>query len=139
MKGKLTGIRRIKLNDGRVYEALSIGGKTYNLWDSEYIGKLKPGDTIDYEFTQSGKYKNIKKLAIVNAPPAESSEQKNPGKPINPLLRKDIEIVRMSCIKSALYITNDLIELNPDEKAEKTVEVARVFEKYVTDFDNFED
>ncbi len=43
----------------------------------------------------------------------------------------------MSCLKTALYATQDLIDLPLDEKADKIVEVAKKFESYVTDFGEF--
>jgi hypothetical protein len=51
-------------------------------------------------------------------------------------LKKDREIVRMSCIKSAIYLTKDFGGMDLDDRAESVVEVARKFERYVTDVED---
>ena len=145
MKGKIEKIWRNELDDGRVYATLSIDGTRYNLWDKKYLNNLKEGDTVDYEFRKSGKYNNIKSISKANGNPKAESNSKaklpynglnNNG--IDQQLKKDLEIVRMSCLKTAaLYITQDMIDLPLDKKADTIVDVARKFESYVTDFGDF--
>ncbi len=145
MKGKIAKIWMNNLDDGRTYATLSINGERYTLWDKKYLNSLKEGDTVSYDFKQSGKYKNIKSISKVNANPKDESNSKaklpynglnNNG--IDQQLKKDLEIVRMSCLKTAaLYITQDMIDLPLDKKADTIVEVAKKFESYVTDFEDF--
>lgn len=139
MKGKISKIWHNKLDDGRTYDTLSIDGERYNLWNKEYLGKLKEGDMLEYEFTKKGKYKNIQKLTIQeqtehNTPDADKEEQKTY---LNPMIKKEREIARMSCIKSAIYAVGQLVDLDVDEKTDKIIDVAKKFEKYITDFSEF--
>jgi len=126
------------LNDGRTYATLSINGERYNLWDKNYLNNLKEGDKVDYDFKQSGKYKNIKNISKVNSNPKTNTTYNgldNNG--IDPSFKKDLEIVRMSCLKSAIYATRESDGLDLDERADTVIDVARKFENYVTDFEEF--
>jgi len=42
-----------------------------------------------------------------------------------------MEIIRMSCLKSASEILHGLF-IDPDEKTKKAMEISKEFEKYVT-------
>ena len=136
MKGKIDKIKINNLADGRKYATLSINGETYNLWNAQYLDRLKEGDIISYNFTQKGRYKNIGNILKV-----ESGQKTDIPKQsglnmsiIPPAYRKDIQIARLSCLKSAIYATQDLIDVDLDKKTDTIIAVARKFEKYITDF-----
>lgn len=139
MKGKISKMWINSLGDGRTYATLQIGEDRYQLWDQEQIKSISQGDTIEYDFSKSGRYKNISKLTKVMASKKKPEEE---HASIIPLYKgkldretiKSREIVRMSCLKSALYASSDLIDYEFDEKTDKIIEVAKKFEKYITDF-----
>lgn len=154
MKGKIDNIKINNLNDGRSYATLSIGGQRYSLWNKEYMEELNKGDMIEYDFKQSGKYKNITDISehIKNSKPdsqdndlqnyISKKEYNNNGINnemddfISPELKKDREIVRMSCIKSAIYLTKDLGRIDLDKKSNHVINTAKKFENYITNFDD---
>lgn len=139
MKGKISKVWENRLDDGRSYLTLSINGERYNVWDKKYFGGLREGETVSYEFTRKGKYNNISSISKAEAD-QESRQNGNGfnGNGLDPASRKDLEIVRMSCLKTALSATQDLTDLTLNEKADTIIDVARRFESYVTDFDEFD-
>ena len=135
MKGKISKIWINRLDDGRTYATLSINGERYTLWDKKYIDSLKEGDVIKYEFKQAGRFKNIKNISKLQKIKDAESIGYSAGMPSDYDLRKDREIVRMSCLKSALYMTRDFLEMSIEERVAKAISVARQFEKYITEDD----
>ena len=104
----------------------------------KYLNSLKEGDKVDYDFKQSGKYKNIKKISKVNSNPRSDPQYNGLNNNwIDPSFKKDLEIVRMSCLKSAIYTTRELDGLDLDERTDAVIDIARKFENYVTDFEEF--
>lgn len=137
MKGKISKIWINKLDDGRTYATLMIGGRKYTTWDQSHYQSLKKGDVIDFDYKKAGNFKNIKSLSVIG-------EEKPTNDPFQQYINeygpdldliKNREIVRMSCLKSAIYATGDLSELDIDERAETTIEIAKRFEQYITDFE----
>jgi|GEM_PF-642556 len=144
MKGTISKIWENKLDDGRTYMTLSIDGERYNVWDKKYFGNLNEGDSVSFNFSQKGKYKNISAISKADANPNAETDSNgrqsyngHNGNGFDHAFRKDLEIVRMSCLKTALSATDDLIDLPLDEKADTIIDVAKKFESYVTDFKEF--
>ena len=141
MKGRISKVWKNRLKDGRTYETISVDGVRYNIWNEEYMGKLKTGDEIEFSYQEKGKYKNIQKIALpdTSKEEAEKPEPKEEKRSyLNPMIKKEREIARMSCLKSALWLTRDLAELELEEKTDKIIGIAKKFEKYITDFSDFD-
>jgi len=138
MKGKISKIWINKLDDGRTYATLLINGRKYTSWEQDHYQNLKKGDVVEYEFRQAGNFKNIKSIALTdskNEPTGDIYSQYFEENGLDLELIKNREIVRMSCLKSALYATQTLTELDIDERAETAIEMAKKFEQYITDFE----
>jgi len=126
MKGIIDKIWKNKTDDGKPYFVLKIEGEKYSVWDNKYMEGLDEGAAVEYESTQSGKFKKITDMRKIELearfePPERKSRDRN-GE----------EIVRMSCIRSAAALVADF-GAPPEEKAEITLGLARKFEKYVID------
>jgi len=140
MKGKIEKIWENKLDDGRTYETISVNGIRYNIWNEEYFGKLKTGDNVEFNFQEKGKYKNIQDISVQKRPQESQNREikkQEPKSYINPMIKKDRQIARMSCLKSALYLTQDLAAFDVEQKTDKIIDIAKKFEKYITDFSDF--
>lgn len=139
MKGKITKRWINKLDDGKKYEVLSINGERYAIWDERYLNSFKEGDTVSYDFSEKGKYKNIDNIAKVEPEPKKSTKYESLNtKIITPAYRKDRQIVRMSCLKNAIFATQDMIDIDLNKKTDTIVDVARKFEDYITNFDDLQ-
>ncbi len=123
MNGIIDKIWPNKLDDGTEYLVLSIGGEKYSVWDKKYMERLQEGSSVDYSWKQSGKFKKITDINVVE--PAPEPEPRIMGKD-----RERLEIVRMSCIKSASSLVSEF-DAHPLEKGSITLGLARKFEKYV--------
>ncbi|MCI0564103.1 MAG: hypothetical protein MN733_36975 [Nitrososphaera sp.] len=131
------------LSDGRKYATLLMNQQKYTTWDPKFIAGLEQGQytagaTLEYEWQQSGKFKNIKKIVGIKKPNGNGQRNGNgemPQDETNPYLKKDREIVRMSSIKAGLYLTKDKLDLDLEEKADAAIELARKFEKYISSDD----
>ena len=126
MKGVIDKIWENKTDDGKPYLVVRIGENKYSVWDKKYMEGLNEGAAVEYEFTQSGKFKKITDMRRIElelgfAPPERKPRDRN-GQ----------EIVRMSCIRSAAALVADF-GAPLEEKADITLGLARRFEKYVID------
>ena len=126
MKGVVDKIWINKTDDGKPYFVLKIGGEKYSVWDKKYMEGLEEGAAVEYESTQSGKFKKITEMKKIDLEPGIDPLERKPRD------RNGQEIVRMSCIRSAAALVADF-GAPPEEKAEITLGLARRFEKYVID------
>ena len=118
MEGKIEKIWENEKN-GKKYWVLAIGGDRYSVWDEKYIHGLSEGAVVDYKWRQSGNFRKITDLRKIDPEPEIDPYKRD---------RKSIEIVRMSCLKSASEILNGLF-IDPDKKVKKALEISREFEK----------
>lgn len=125
MKGSIDKIWENQTKDNKTFYVLEIGGDKYSVWDPKLVEGLDEGNTIDYQWKQSGNFKKITSLAKIEAEPDLDNY---------PTDRKSREIVRMSCLRSATELLGP-VELEPDDKIEKALDMAKVFERYVVEND----
>jgi len=121
MKGVIDKIWGNKTGAGKDYWVLTLGGERYSVWDSKYMRGIREGTTVEYDWAESGDFKKITGINILEGGDIEPSVR--PG-------YKDQQIVRMACLKSASSLLSSL-DAEPDQKGEVTLGLARKFEKYV--------
>ena len=126
MLGKVDKVWENESQNGKAYLVLDIDGHRYSLWDQEWLGRLRDGDLVEYEWKKSGKFRNITDLDRVK--PDEGSP---------PVTEKDEQIVRMSCLKSASALFSGA-DLDPKKKVRLTLAAARRFQKYISPDDGQE-
>ena len=119
MKGIIEKVWENQDRKGRSYLVVEIAGERYSLWNGDLMDRIEEGMIIEYEWKQSGKYKN---LTSVEPDPKYSGSARAE--------RRDQDMVRMSCLKSAASLLAGL-ELEPDKKGDFTLELAKQFEKYI--------
>jgi len=126
MKGEVEKVWKNETSDGRKYEVLQIGGQRYSLWEEEYLDRIQEGQSLEFDFRKSGDFKNITK--IYENPGNEKlldGEEKQPEYD-----GRNRRITRMSCLRSAAgVLTGSRIPC--EKRAEKTIEIAKKFEKYI--------
>jgi len=122
MKGEVEKVWKNETQDGRRYEVLQINGDRYSLWEEDYLDRIQEGQSLEFDFRESGDFKNITK--IYEKPETGPEEKRNEYDGRN---RK---IIRMSCLRSASQILGGS-RIPAGERAEKTIEIAKKFEKYV--------
>jgi len=122
MKGEVEKVWKNETADGRKYEVFQIGGERYSLWDENYLDRIQEGQSLEFEFKESGEYKNIVKI---------NDGQEIPVKPEygNERLKK---IVKMSCLRSASRVLAGS-RIPYGDGADKAIEIARKFEKYLNE------
>jgi hypothetical protein len=143
VKGVISKIWINELEDGRKYAALLIGKEKYTTWDKKYLqlletGDIEEGDAIQFDMKKSGKYLNvvnIEKYAPIDSNSLEPLENETNDDSYSFVEKKDREIARMSSLKAALYLTKDMINTPLKIRADETINVARKFEKYITNDD----
>jgi len=148
MKGKIDALWQNKTRDGTPYMAVQIGDDRYTVWNQEYFGQFKRGDAVEFKYVNKGKYKNILEMAgaapegetkATTDPPAPEEPAEKPFKPF--MSPKDLHIARMSALKTAAYLSSGLVDpkLDPSEKTDFILDLARQFERYITDTRDRED
>ena len=101
MKGVVDKIWKNKTDDGKPYFVLKIGGEKYSVWDKKYMEGLEEGSAVEYESSQSGKFKKITDMKKIDLEPGIDPPERKPRD------RNGEEIVRMSCIRSAAALVAD--------------------------------
>jgi hypothetical protein len=95
MRGAIEKIWENKTKDDKKYHVLEIGGEKYSVWDSKLLDGIEEGATVDYEWKASGDFKKITGIQKIE----------NDFKPEAYIPdRKSMEIIRMSCLRSASEI-----------------------------------
>jgi len=122
MKGEVEKVWKNETQDGRRYGVLQISGQRYSLWEEDYLDRIQEGQSLEFDFRESGDFKNITR--IYEKPETGPEEKRNEYDGRN---RK---IVRMSCLRSASRVLPGS-RVPFGERAEKTIEIAKKFEKYV--------
>jgi len=116
MEGRIEKIWE-NAKDGKKYWVLAINGDKYSVWDEKYMGDLDEGSIVDYNWIKSG---NFRKITGIRKLDTQSGDRKNE------------QIIRMSCLKSAAVLVTDF-DTDPDKKGELALGIARKFEEYVTE------
>jgi len=125
MKGQVEKVWNNETLDGRQYKVLQINGERYSLWDDKYLDKIKEGQAVDFEFKESGEFRNITEIydsSMNKEKETEFEDQK---------LRKTI---RMSCLKSASRVLTGS-KIPYKNRGDRAIELAKKFEKYIDDED----
>lgn len=134
VKGTVDKIWTNKTQSGKRYNVLEIDGGRYSLWDGEYFDTIKEGQEIEFEYKETGNFKNISRVYDGNGKEAE------PGNGDGSALdngngyngdRID-RMVRMSCIKSASNLFSGS-KVPFEDRADKVVDIAKRFEEYIYD------
>jgi hypothetical protein len=130
MRGTIDRIWENESRSGQKYLTVQVGSERYSVWDDKYFDMLQEGVTIDYDFKQSGNFKNMTDIEPANG--------NGNGLPQYQPNNKDRQIARMSCLKSASEILAP-VQLDPDAKKDLTIDTARFFERYVFEGDTATD
>lgn len=124
MRGTIEHVWENESKNGQKYLSVQIEGERYTIWDENYFDQLKEGAEVEYEFRQSGNFRNISDLRPV---------QEQPGPTYRPS-PKDRQITRLSCLKSASEIVAPA-HMDVDGKQSLVIETAKQFERYVFEDD----
>ena len=127
MKGIIEQIWENESKNGQQYLTVQIDGERYSVWDDKHFDQLQEGTEIEYEFRQSGNFKNITEVSN----PAQSEQNDGPPMYHND---RDRQITRLSCLKSAAEIIAPA-QFESNTKRDLVIETARVFERYVREDD----
>jgi len=123
MKGEVEKVWKNETEDGRRYEVLQINGERYSLWDEDYLDRIQEGQSLEFDFKESGDFKNITEIYEPS-----KNEGKEPGYEDQKLKR----IIRMSSLRSASRILAGS-KIPYQNRADRAIETAKKFEKYIND------
>ena len=62
MKGEVEKVWKNKTEDGRRYEVFQIGGERYSLWEEDYLDRIQEGQSLEFDFKESGEFRNITEI-----------------------------------------------------------------------------
>ena len=126
MRGMIEQVWENESKKGQKYVTVQVGGERYSVWDDKYFDALQEGVTIDYDFRQSGNFKNMTDIEPVDG--------NGNGMPQYTPNGKDRQIARMSCLKSASEILAP-VHMDTDAKRDLVIDTARYFERYAAEDD----
>ena len=120
MRGLIEQVWENEARSGQKYLTVQIDGERYSLWDTKYFDHVQEGLQIEYEVRKSGNCKHFTEITPVK-------EQERPVYRPN---GRDIQIARLSCLKSASEIVSP-VHMDIDSKQEMVIKLAKWFERYV--------
>jgi len=94
MKGIIEQVWENESRNGQPYLTVQIDGERYSVWDTQYFDQLQEGAEIEYQFRQSGNFRNITEVAALTENNDVPMYQNG----------RDRQITRLSCLKSAAQI-----------------------------------
>ena len=121
MKGEVEKVWKNETADGRKYEVFQIEGERYSLWDEDYLDRIQEGQSLEFDFKESGEFRNITGIYEPS-----KNEEKGPGYEDQKLKKT----TRMSCLKSASRILAGS-KIPYQNRADRAIETARKFEKRI--------
>ena len=124
MKGEVEKVWENETADGRRYSVLQIGGERYSLWDENYLNKIQEGQKLEFDFKESGEFKNI--TEIYEGPGGQKPEESGYQD------RRMKKIVKMSSLRSASRALFGS-KIPYQNRADRTLEMAKKFEKYLNE------
>jgi len=123
MKGEVEKVWKNETADGRKYEVFQINGERYSVWEENYLDRIQEGQSLEFDFRESGDFKNITK--IYRNPETGPEEPTYEDKKLK-------KTIRMSCLKSASRVLTGS-KIPYQNRADKAIEIAKKFEKYIED------
>jgi len=123
MKGEVEKVWKNETSDGRRYEVIQINGERYSLWEEDYLDWIQEGQSLEFDFRESGEFRNITK--IYENPESEPKEPEYGDQKLK-------KTVRMSCLKSASRVLIGS-KIPYQNRADRAIEIAKKFEKYIDD------
>jgi len=123
MKGEVEKVWKNETVDGRKYEVFQINGERYSLWEEDYLDKIQEGQSLEFDFKESGDFKNI-----IEIYEPSKNEEKEPGYED----QKPKRIIRMSSLRSASRVLAGS-KIPYQNRADRAIETAKKFEKYIDD------
>jgi len=114
MRGEIQKISERQKKDGTTYWVLRIDGQQYLIWDEKLMEGLQEGDFVEFEFKRKGNFNTITKI-----------------KKTLSYDERHVQIVRMSCLRSACEIVTTAGFMNTEKKAEVALKMAKKFEDYI--------
>ena len=123
MKGVIEKVWENQDRKGRSYLVVEIGGDRYSLWNGNLMDKIEEGMVVEYDWKQSGRYKNLTSIEPDDVFSASAKAHK-----------RERDIVRMSCLKSASGLLSSA-DIDLEKKGDLTLELAKRFENYITEED----
>ena len=108
MQGTVDKIWHNHRADGSEYWVLSIDGQRYSTWDKNMIADVQKGDSVEFAFTDSGRYRNLTALKRLSGSPFPTAGKMAPSP-------ESLRTVKMNCLRTAAEMLKDTTLL-PEQK-----------------------
>lgn len=142
IKGEVEKVWHNKTSAGKRYDVIEVAGGRYSVWDGEYLGKIEKGEMVEFEYKQSGNFNNVLKFND-GSQPEQDNVKDYTGEPATTTGNgyngdRVQQMARMSGLKTAgALIAGSKVPYG--ERADKTIEMAMKFEKYILNGDGFDE
>jgi hypothetical protein len=149
--GKIERVWDNATTGGVSYKVVELeNGERYSLWRKGDFEKVSKGDEIDFDYSRSGKFKNIERIyngsEVAQENPGSGQDAKDavkdkytgPGKVNGGNGGSEYtgdrldKMIKMSYLKSASSLMAGS-KVAYGDRAEKTIELAKQFERYIND------
>jgi len=109
--------------DGSEYWVLAIDGQRYSTWDKSMIANILEGDSVEFAFTDSGRYLSLTALKRTGDSIFTTVDKLR----ISP---ESLCTVRMSCLSTAAEMLKDTTLL-PEQKVALALNMAKKMENHI--------
>jgi len=123
VKGIVDRIWRNERDDGSQYWVISIDGQRYSAFDKQVVGEVQEGESVEFAYTKSGRYKNLTALKRTGASAFTTADRLS-------IRSESLRIVRMSCLRTAAEMLKDTTLL-PEQKVALAINMAQKMEKHI--------
>lgn len=123
VQGTVSKIWHNQRADGSEYWVLLIDGQRYSTWDSNLIANIEEGDSVEFAFTHSGRYRNLTALKRLPGSPFITADKLIPS-------AGTLRSIRMSCLRTAAEMLKDTTFL-PEQRVSLSIAMAKRLENHV--------
>ena len=114
MKGIIDSINEKKTKDDKFFYIMEIDGMEYSCWDETLVSGLRGGDQVEFDFKESGKWKNISELRFLgksNRPVNQISQSNSNFKSFYLSYGKDIAVALIQAGSGLVNSANKIEKL----------------------------
>lgn len=123
MKGTVEIIQeKTSRKTGKPYLQVTIDGENYTCFDTKYFDQLQEGDRVEYEFRQSGEFRNLKAIRKLEGEPMPDGYQRPD--------QRERRITDLALLKYATVLASTT-ELGPQDRVAYTLETVDRFKDYL--------
>jgi len=123
LESKIEKIYENKTTGGKGFRVIEMSGQRYSVWETDW--QFSKGDVVKYRFSEKDNFKNITYMEVIESTAPKSKPEQYRD--------NNSTILRSVSLKAATrLVSKNPDEMSLEEQVRKIVNIADIFELYLT-------